>query len=198
VVEDGFEEEMKYYGKVTLPIKSMDRNQIVIYLGTFSKVLFPGIRVGWIAAERECIQRLTALKRFSDLTSSPVLQATVHEFCRLGYYDLHLKRMHRVFRKRMHVALQAMREHLPRDKTEWLEPCGGYLIWVRLKELDKSEAEIEEIFYRNGVVVSPGRLYFQPEAARPFFRISISMLDEDEILEGMERLGNAIRQIYDS
>ncbi|MBN2432619.1 MAG: PLP-dependent aminotransferase family protein [Acidobacteria bacterium] len=195
IVEDGFEEEMKYYGKVTLPIKSMDRQQMVIYLGTFSKVLFPGVRVGWIAAEKECIRRLTALKRFCDLTSSPVVQASLYEFCRLGHYDRHIQRMHRVFRKRMQVAVSAMRAHIPVDCGEWVEPVGGYLVWLHLKKPVPDEQTLEGIFRRHGVLMSPGKRYFPEMRPRPFFRISISMLDEEEIATGIRRLGRAVREI---
>jgi len=196
IVEDGFEEEMKYFGKVPLPIKSIDKNQIVIYLGTFSKVLFPGIRVGWIAAEKECIQRLLALKRFGDLSSNSVIQATLYEFCRRGYYDLHIRRMHRIFRKRMHTALKAMKEHLPADKVRWQEPSGGYLIWIHLPNLDPEKSHLEEIFHQHGVLVSWGKKYFPHYQPQPYFRISISMLDEDEIEEGIKRLGDVICRIY--
>jgi len=112
VLEDAFEEEMKYFGKTTLPIKSMDKHQIVIYCGTFSKVLFPGVRIGWIAAERECIERLVAIRCFSDLAPNMILQAAMDEFCRNGYYDRHINRMHRTYRRRMQAAVRALREHI--------------------------------------------------------------------------------------
>lgn len=80
LLEDGFEEEMKYFGKAILPIKSMDKHHLVIYAGT-PKVLFPGVRIGWIAAEEECIERLLAIRSFSDLSSSMILQAGIYEFC---------------------------------------------------------------------------------------------------------------------
>lgn len=112
VLEDAFEEEMKYFGKTTLAIKSMDKHQIVIYCGTFSKVLFPGVRIGWIAAERECIERLVAIRCFSDLAPNMILQAAMDEFCRNGYYDRHINRMHRTYRRRMQAAVRALREHI--------------------------------------------------------------------------------------
>lgn len=112
ILEDGFEEEMKYAGKVVLPLKSMDRHRIVVYCGTFSKVLFPGIRIGWVAADPECIERLVAIRRFGEVAPSAVLQAAMHEFCRDGSYDRHVARMHRVSRRRMQVALSALREHI--------------------------------------------------------------------------------------
>jgi len=81
LIEDGFEEEMKYFGKAVLPVKSMDTRGLVIYLGTFSKVVFPGLRVGWIAAERDCIQRLLALSRFTQLSGNQLTQAPSRRLC---------------------------------------------------------------------------------------------------------------------
>lgn len=196
LVEDGFEEEMKYFGKVPLPIKSMDKHQVVIYLGTFSKVLFPGVRVGWVIAERECIRRLMAIKRFSDISTSPLIQAALHEFCRREHFDVHVRRMHRVFRKRMQAALAAARECLPAEHVAWTEPSGGYLIWVKFKDTDVDESRFHLCCRENRVSVSPGRFFFSTKSREKYFRISISMLNETEIWEGIDRLGRAIRQTY--
>lgn len=193
IIEDGFEEEMKYFGKIVLPIKSMDKNQIVIYLGTFSKVLFPGIRIGWIAAEKECLQRIIAIKRFSDLSSSTLIQAALNSFCRQGYYDLHIKRMHRIFRKRMQIALQTMDAHFP-EGVQWTKPDGGYTIWVKLPKPYHDENMFKDLLIKNGVLVSPGEYYFHGKTPKKYFRISISSLTEDEIEEGILRLGQALRQ----
>ena len=194
LVEDGFEEEMKYFGKAVLPIKSMDKKKVVIYLGTFSKVLFPGIRVGWIAADRECIQRLMAIKRFADLTSSTLVQAALSAFIRNGYYDLHLKRMHRMFRKRLTVALNALRENMP-ETVSWTKPDGGYTIWVSLKNSYQDEGLLKKVMIKNGVLVSPGAYYFHLSNARKYFRISISTLNEEEIETGISRLGRALDEL---
>jgi DNA-binding transcriptional MocR family regulator len=195
IVEDGFEEEMKYFGKVPPPIKSMDKNNFCIYLGTFSKVLFPGVRIGWIAAEKECIQRLLAIKRFSDLTSSPVLQAAINEFCIQGYYDLHIRRMHRIYRKRMNCARLAIGKYVDRENISWHEPSGGYLIWLQFKNLKFSEQKLVDWFEKNGILVSPGRYYYHRPEHETTIRLSISTLNEAEIEEGIKRLGNAINQI---
>jgi len=194
LVEDGFEEEMKYFGKVPPPIKSMDRKNICIYLGTFSKVLFPGLRIGWITADKECIQRVVSIKRFSDLTSSFVLQAAVNEFCERGRYDFHVKRMNRIFRKRMQTAITAMQKYFPKEHVSWNEPAGGYLIWIKIKNIPKEEAELTKIFEENGVLVSPGRYYFPHPAKDICFRLSIARLDEQEISEGIKRMGRAIQK----
>jgi len=196
LVEDGFEEEMKYFGKVPLPIKSMDKHRVVVYLGTFSKVLFPGVRVGWVIADKECIRRLMAIKRFSDICTSPLIQAALYEFCRREHFDVHVRRMHRIFRKRMQTALAAARQSLPAGYVSWTEPSGGYLIWVRFKEPGVDESRFHRCCYENKVSVSPGRFYFPAKSRDKYFRISISMLNETEIRDGIDRLGNAIRQTY--
>lgn len=202
LVEDAFEEEMKYFGKVPMPIKSMDRYHTVIYLGTFSKILFPGIRIGWIAAEKESIQRLVSIKKFSDLSTGSMVQAALHEFCQLGHYDGHIKRMHRQYRKRMFTALKALKEHLaPYRKVSWNEPAGGYLIWVTMKDTGMDAEQMKKIFLEHGVNIVPGAYFFPDSHARENhthinFRISISTLNEEEIKEGVKRLAQAIESIY--
>lgn len=201
LLEDGFDEEMKYFGKVVLPLKSMDQHHSVIYCGTFSKVLLPGIRVGWVAAGRACIERLTAIRRYTDLTSNLVLQAGLHRYCASGAYDRHLNKMHRVFRRRMQAALRALRAELPRALAEWSEPTGGYLIWLRLRSTDEVSTTSDWLprFAAAGVQLTPGEGFFPPGTLPTdacCFRLSISRLNEDEIVEGVRRLGRAVRQVH--
>jgi len=190
VVEDGFEEDMKYYGRVDLPIKSMDEGGVVIYVGTFSKALFPGLRVGWIAADRECVRRLTAVKRFTDLTSNHLAQVFMHRFCEDGHYDRHLRRLHRAYRKRLDLALRTMKAAFPASVT-WTEPPGGYTMWVRMPE-KMSRAGLEAFLGPYGVAVSAGENYFPGGAPSEYFRLCIARTDEAEIREGIARLGRAL------
>ncbi len=192
LVEDGFEEEMKYLGGVTLPIKSMDSAQVVVYLGTFSKVLFPGVRTGWVIADSSCIRRLVAIKRFVDLSSSGVLHAALARFCREGHYEAHVRRMHKVFRRRMEAAQSALRRHLPADAVSWTEPAGGYLVWVRFRPPGVDQARFLERCAARRVAVSPGGAFFPGPTAEVAFRLSISTLDEATVEEGVARLGRAI------
>jgi DNA-binding transcriptional MocR family regulator len=197
ILEDGFEEEMKYFGKVVLPIKSMDKYQMVIYCGTYSKVLFGGIRIGWIAAERECIERLTAIRRFSQISSSMILHAAMHRFCQNGYYDRHISKMHRIFRKRMQTALQALRQHISPGWAEWTEPSGGYLIWLKLKPLPRRSIDWKALLASHGVSAADGSFFYFTETSDVCLRLSISALNEDEITDGIRRLSNALRQVYE-
>jgi DNA-binding transcriptional MocR family regulator len=196
ILEDGFEEEMKYTGKVVLPVKSMDRHRIVVYCGTFSKVLFPGVRIGWVAADRDCVERLTAIRRFGECAPSTVLQAAMHEFCRDGSYDRHVSRMHCVFRRRMHATLRALREHIRPEWAQWTEPRGGYLIWLQLKRLPAPAADVDALLASHGVRAALGRFFFSSEKPDRYLRLSISNLSEEEIAEGVNRLARALREAY--
>ena len=197
LVEDAFEEEMKYCGKVPLPIKSMDKNQIVIYLGSFSKVLFPGIRIGWIAANRECIERMAALKRFNDISMCTPVQAALAEFCWQGHYEHHINRMHRIYRKRLQTAVDAMRKHITHKKVSWIEPNGGYVLWVCLEDIHVDDATLHQKFVQKGVRVAFGKVFFPRPVKKTYLRLSIASLNEEEIVEGICRLGRAVDQIYE-
>ena len=196
LLEDGYDEEMKYFGRVVLPIKSMDRRGLVIYCGTFSKILFPGLRIGWVVADAGCIERLTALRTFSELSPGPILQAAVREFCENGAYDRHIARMHRVFRKRMAAALRSLRRHIKPEWAEWNEPAGGYLIWLSLKPGPPPDLDWKTGLASHGVLAFPGDLFFASASPAPHLRLSISTLDEAEIETGVERLARAFCKIY--
>ncbi|MEW6262276.1 MAG: PLP-dependent aminotransferase family protein [Thermodesulfobacteriota bacterium] len=196
LVEDGFEEEMKYGGKAVRPIKSMDRRGVVIYVGTFSKVAFPGLRLGWIAADKECIDRLVPIQRASILSGNLVDQAAFHRFCLSGGYDLHLKRMHGVYRKRMQAALKALQTFMPPDRVEWTRPIGGYIIWLRLNNLALGEEELVNHLLDHGVAVLPGSCHFHGPPGGLFFRLSIASLDEAALEAGIKRLGQGLSRLY--
>ncbi len=195
LVEDAFEEEMKYFGKAVLPIKSMDKKQMVIYLGTFSKVLFPGVRIGWIAAPRELSRRFGQMKQVTDLSGSPLTQAAVYQFCKQGLYELHKKRVHRAYRKRMQVALAACREFLPAELIRFTKPEGGYLIWLTLDRPAVDESRINELLIQQGVALSPGSRYFPATPEHVHFRLSIAHRKESEIRDGIRRIGTLIQKL---
>lgn len=195
ILEDGFDEEMKYFGRAVLPLKSMDMHSIVIYCGTFSKVLFPGMRVGWIAADKECVDRLAAIRRFGEISPNLMVQAAFHQFCARGYYDRHITMMHRVYRKRMQAFIDAMRRHVSPEWADWDEPAGGYLAWLRLKPCLQAPAGWARHFEAHGVAVALGGGFFSGTMQGMQLRLSIARLNSEEIASGVERLGAALRDL---
>jgi DNA-binding transcriptional MocR family regulator len=194
IIEDGFQEEMKYFGKTSLPVKSMDKHKTVIYCSSFSKVLFPGVRVGWIAADSQCIKRLASLRHFCEISPSMILQAGLYDFCSKGYYDCHLSRLNRTYRKRMKIAIDSLNKYMDKNLVSWHEPSGGYLIWIELKGARKFR-DAERIIEQSGVRVAMGNKYFYTYTGSVFFRLSISALNENSISEGIRRLERAFDKI---
>ena len=194
ILEDGYEEEMKYLGRRVLPIKSMDARGIVIYVGTFSKVLFPGLRVGWVTAERECLHRLAMLTRVMSLSSSHLPQAALERFCHEGRYDRYLKRVHARFRRRMTALLEGLEKHCSRVGAEWTRPNGGATAWLRVPGAKpQDEKRLLELAVKAKVAITPGSPFFAANPAPEVgFRLSISKVRLIEVDEGCKRLAKVI------
>lgn len=188
LLEDGFEEEMKYGGQAVLPIKAMDAKGVVLYVGTLSKVVFPGLRVGWIAAPRDAITLLSAIAHASCLAPNTLAQAAVERFCRGGDLETHLKRTHRIYRRRMKTMLQSLEAHLP-PSVKWTRPAGGYTVWLTLPGRAEDEQRWCDRLADAGVRVAPGGIFYGNVPAEPHLRLSVACVDEEQIREGCRRMG---------
>ncbi len=194
IIEDSIEEEMKFFDKVHLPIKSMDRKGRVVYLGSFAKVLAPGMRLSWIIAHPEAIRQLSALHRIFDLSGNTFIQMIMHRFLVGGHYERHLRKLTRAFRSRMELSFEFLKSLSKSNLIHWKEPLGGYLIWVQL--LTRQLPQDPESYFREyGVKVSDGRKFFFTAVSRSYVRLSIAKCNEDEIKEGLVRFAKAIGQL---
>jgi DNA-binding transcriptional MocR family regulator len=125
-----------------------------------------------------------------------ILQAAMHQFCKLGYYDRHISLMHRVFRKRMQASLAALHQHILPQWAEWTEPSGGYLIWLKLKSFPAEAPDWNNLFDAHGVSASYGTDFFFSEGSDAYFRLSIATLNEEEIEEGIRRLSKLLQHVH--
>jgi DNA-binding transcriptional MocR family regulator len=191
VVEDGYEEEMKYSGLAVMPLKAVDSNGVVIYVGTFSKVIFPGLRVGWIVAPARVVQHLADVVRASALSGNSLAQALAAHFCGSGEFETYLRRIHRIYRGRMRTLMEGLEAHLPEEVT-WTRPRGGYTTWLTLPPGNLPEEELVTRIIREGVKVGGGRRYYGRPPPQPHLRLSIACAGEEEIAEGCRRLGKAL------
>jgi DNA-binding transcriptional MocR family regulator len=191
LVEDGFEEEMKYFGRAVLPVKSMDRHGIVLYVGTFSKVVFPGLRLGWIAAPSEVIGRLADIAHASCIAGNTLAQVAVAKFCAGGGFESHLRRIHRVYRRRMRALLQGLEQHMPAT-VQWTRPSGGYTAWLTAENSQPAGDQLLERILREGVKVGPGRRYFAEPPEHVHFRLSIACATEEQIETGCRLIGRVL------
>jgi len=194
IIEDGFVDELRYFGKTALPIKAMDEDGQVIYLGSFSKILFPGIRVGWVVANKECIHHLSQLKLLSNLRGNQLNQAAMEVFCRHGFYDKHLKRTHAEYRRRMKLAINLANQLFPTQYFSFTTPNGGYTLFVSAKSTAINEQTLIENISNAGVLVSPGKNFYPQPSDYAHFRISIAEQNEQQITLGFEKIAKVLNQ----
>jgi DNA-binding transcriptional MocR family regulator len=162
-------------------------------LGTFSKGLCPGLRIGWLVGDRELIERLAHLKRNTDYHTSEVLQAALAEFCQRGEYDQHLRKLRRTYRERMRAAGTLLQQHMP-PSVRWSLPVGGYSIWLQLPSGVNEEEAISRL-RRQGVLVAAGKHFFVHAPSTASMRLSISRCDESTLERGLAILGRTLTEL---
>jgi DNA-binding transcriptional MocR family regulator len=192
IVEDDFEFDLRFAGKGTPPLMALDEAGLVLYLGTFSKGLFPGLRLGWVVAPAAVTRVLGRAKMLADYHTSLLLQASVLEFCRRGHYDAHLRGLARLGRKKGQRLLEAMGRHFP-PGTTWTYPEGGHAFWITLPEGLRAERLLAEA-EREGVLFTPGATFFSGSGGERSLRLSISRVPLERIDEGVARLAAIIKR----
>ncbi|MDJ0849776.1 MAG: PLP-dependent aminotransferase family protein [Myxococcota bacterium] len=191
VVEDAYEMDLRLGGRPVPPLAALDRAGLVVHLSSFSKSLFPGVRVGAVTARGRLVDALIALKQATDLSDAMPLQAALAEFVSSGAYDRHLARLHRELRRRRDALLAALAEHMP-EGTRWTEPEGGYQVWVELPDdIDTSELLPDAV--GAGVLFAPGAQFHHDGRRSACLRLTFAMADEASLRRGVAALGEVIR-----
>ncbi|MCI0485682.1 MAG: PLP-dependent aminotransferase family protein [Blastocatellia bacterium] len=191
VVEDDIYREMRYEGAALPSLKALDRYGLVIYINSFSKVGFPGLRVGWIAAPPVVISHLNRAKEEIDLHASLLTQAAIYEFSRRGLLAKHIKRVKKVYAQHRDIMLEALERYFP-EEAAWDKPEGGMAVWVRLPE----RLSADQILVRSaeqGVIFSPGHYFYSSQPQQNMMRLSFTMTPPALIEEGIKRLGGVVK-----
>jgi 2-aminoadipate transaminase len=190
IIEDDFHNELRYDGTPVIPLRGLDRKGLVIAVGTFSKILFPGLRVGWIVAPPEVMERLIVAKRVSDFHTSALIQAAIYHFCRRRLLDRHMERMRLEYRRRRDTLLEALHQHCPAHVT-WTHPQGGFSLLLTLPPGLDTQSLLPEAASA-GVLYTPGRLFYADGGGRNQLRLSFSEIPAEQIAEGVQRLSSVI------
>src|SRR5215204_6125713 len=192
VLEDNPYGLLRYEGEPLPPLYALDGGEYVIYLGTFSKILSPGLRLGWTAAPRPVLEKLNLGKQGADLCSSTFGQFFVVEyFARRDWRDL-LRALREVYRRRRDVMLEALAEHLPAE-AEWKRPDGGLFIWATLPSyIDTTDLLARAL--RDHVAFVPGRAAYLDGRGRSSMRLNFSGVSEDDLREGVRRIGKVVSE----
>jgi len=187
IVENDIYGELRYSGQTQPTLKQMDDSGLVIQIKSFSKIAFPGLRVGWVLGPALLIERLAELKQTTDLHSDQLSQAVLLRFAESGRLAAHQRRMTEAGAERLSAVLDACGRHLPAG-TDWTRPQGGMNLWVRLPEpLDAGE--LLNLAIQERVSFLPGRFFAVERPDSRAFRLSFAGLRPAQIEQGLAVLG---------
>ena len=190
VVEDNPYGLLRYDGEPQRPLYALDGGDYVIYIGTFSKILSPGIRVGWVAAPPPVLEKIGLGKQAADLCTSTLTQYFVREYFAEGIWRSYIDGLIEIYRSRRDTMLDALTSHFP-SQAEWTTPEGGLFVWATLPEfIDTTDLLAKAL--RENVAFVPGRAAYVDGRGGNSMRLNFSGSNEDEIREGIRRIGDVV------
>lgn len=190
VLEDDYDHEFHYEGRPVLPLASADVHGLVVYVGTLSKVLAPGMRLGFVVAPEPLAQRLAAMRRVVDRQGDQLLEHAVADMLEEGEIQRHIRRAKRIYTERR-ARLASLLEKTFGDALSFKPPAGGTAIWARVApdlSADVWSANADKL----GLVLQAARLFAMDGKSRPFFRIGFAQHDEREVKEAIRRMSAAM------
>ena len=193
ILEDDYDHEFHYQGRPVLPLASADRAGVVIYVGTLSKILAPGLRLGFVVAPEPLLDCLVQLRRVVDRQGDLAVESAVGEMLEEGEVQRHARRMRRIYEARRASLIAALKKHLG-SALSFEVPCGGVALWTRVA----SEIDVDRWAERSlaaQVAFDPGREFAFDRKPRPNARLAFASLNESEIHEAVRRMAVALRAL---
>ncbi|MFX0014816.1 MAG: PLP-dependent aminotransferase family protein [Promethearchaeota archaeon] len=192
VIEDNPYGELRFEGERIPPIKAFDTEGRVVFLGTFSKILCPGLRIGWICADREVIKKYVMLKEVADLQCNTIAQREVALFLEEFDIDANIKRITQVYKQRRDLMIKIMKEHFP-PEVKFSTPEGGFFIWLEFPK-NINGRELLEKAQEEKVAFVPGECFYPNGGHENSIRLNFSNMTESKIIEGMKRLAKILHK----
>ncbi len=195
IIEDDLEHENNYLTQPHQALRGMDKENRVIYLSAFPKVLAPGLRIGFIVAAPELIQQLRRLRQIMIGRPRLTTQRTAAYFLSLGHYDAFMARLHKTMGQRWDALRQALNHYL-RDTELELPTQGGTALWVRYPS-DRDVKQLVSEAAKRGILVEPDNHYYADQKhQRNYFRMGVTSIPEERIREGVAQLTQLIRELH--
>jgi 2-aminoadipate transaminase len=195
ILEDNPYGELRFRGEALPPLAALDDTGVVIHLGTFSKTLAPGMRLGWLVGSREMVRSITIAKQAADLHTATLAQRAASALLERFDYDAHLTVLRRVYGERCDAMLGALDRHLPAG-TRWTTPDGGLFVWAELPHGLRAD-DIFADALREKVAFVPGSAFYPDAPHYETLRLNYSNRPADLIEEGIARLGRVVARRLD-
>ncbi len=191
IIEDNPYGELRFEGEILPSIKHFDTEGRVVYLGTFSKILCPGFRLGWIAASPEVLNKYILMKQGADLQSSTISQIEVATYLEQYNIEEHIEKIKETYKRRRDLMINVMKEEFPKE-IKYTVPQGGLFTWVTLPEYMNSRDLAVKALEKN-VAYVPGGSFYANGGHENDMRLNYSAMEDDKIVEGMKRLAEVIK-----
>ena len=196
VLEDNPYGDIRFAGEHVPSVKSFDHAGKVFYMSTFSKILAPGFRLGWLVADPKVIEKLTVLKQSADLHTDNLVQYVVTEFFKENDVDAHVKEISDLYGKRKQLMIDGIKKYFPKD-VKYTDPEGGMFLWVEVPGVTDTVELFKQCLEHN-VAFVPGDPFFAGKPQPGTFRLNYSNMQEDQIEVGLKRLGEALSQALEA
>jgi len=193
IVEDDPYSELYYNAPPPPSLKTLDPYNGVIHLGTFSKTLFPGLRIGWLAGAPTVINRIALEKQYVDLHSTNLSQWLLHLFLQEGAFQDHLKKVRKEYKKRRDTAAYSIKRYCGSNLSFSL-PTGGFYLWCKTQSQISSSVLLHEA-NKKGVSFVPGEAFYAEQPCAKELRLCFSTHSEEKLQEGIKRLGKTFSTI---
>ncbi len=191
ILEDGFNEELLYSSSHIFPICSLDKNSNgVIYIGSFSKILFPGLRIGWILCDKNLVNRLESVKRATTIHVSFLDQGILYDYLQNGAFDKYIKKTRKFYGDKFNFTKQCVQKYIDCD---YILGDGGLHLFISLKNINARDLLSE--CYKKDVIFMPGDLFYIDNKGKNTLRLGLSRLSDDEIEKGIKIIAQTINEL---
>lgn len=191
VIEDNPYGELRYMGETLPSLKSMDKKDLIVYLGTFSKILAPGYRLAWVCASSEILKKFNCMQQAASLQPSTVSQMEVAKYLDLFDIDAHVAEIRATYAKRCKLMMDTMEGTFP-EEVKFTHPDGGLFTWAELPEyIDTRKMSVQAL--EKLVAYVPGEGFFPNGERKNCLRLNYSNMPENRIVEGITILADVIR-----
>lgn len=193
VVEDNPYYEINYEPDEKRPsIKHYDRSGNVIFLGSYSKTFCPGLRIGWVNAHPDILNKYVIMKQGADLQTNTLSQRQLNEFLKMTDFEAHVEKTKALYKERRDLMVEMIKKYFPAN-CKYFIPSGGFFIWVELPEGTDGKAVLQKAIQRKVSYIT-GMSFYPNEGKKNTIRLSYSTMKNDKIREGMRRLGEVLSE----
>ncbi len=190
IIDDNPYGELRFFGQPVPSLKALG-GQHVIQLGTFSKIISPGLRIAWIAADKEFIRMCELMKQACDLHTTTFSQYVVYEFAKDGALEDYIEVLKKAYRRRRDVMIETLSREL-KNRATWSEPEGGLFLWVKLPD-GISSSELLPKAISSGFAYVPGKYFYSQKPDDTTLRLNFCNASEENIVEGIKRLAAVVK-----